>query len=185
MIAILILLTTLIFILVWIKSLNDLPTQNDKKLKENKYPIRLIIVISIVILAIFSFCLYQNDCRKILEKQQNEYCNELMRQQRELLRQEAKKKEEELQKTLSNNNYWNKGYEEVEAEREQRELENRKMIEDYKAEQSKIDEGAVPAPFSLETNRKSIYEEIDTVCHIPYSNTEVFKYSIKRLSGAK
>ncbi len=30
MIATLILLTTLIFILVWITSLNDLPTQNDK-----------------------------------------------------------------------------------------------------------------------------------------------------------
>lgn len=71
MIATFILLTIFIFILVLIISSNDLSTQNNKKIEENKYPIKLIIIISIGLLAIFSFCLYQNDCRKILEKQQN------------------------------------------------------------------------------------------------------------------
>ena len=186
MLVTLILLMIFITILVNIIFTNNSFTPNNKTTSDNnEYPIKLITIGSIVFLAIFSFCLYQNDCRKILEKQQDEYCNELIRQQKELLKQEAKKKEEELQQTLSNNNYWNKSYEEIEAEREQRELENRKMIEDYKAEQSKIDEGGVPVPFSIETNRKSIYEEMDAVCRIPYSNTEVFTYSIKRLSGAK
>lgn len=186
MIVTLILLTIFIIVLINIifSSNSFSPNSNEKILKEDKYSMKLRIITIVALIAICSFCLYQYDCRKNLEKQQDEYCNELIRQQKELLKQEAKKKEEELQQTL-NNNFWDKSYEQMEAEREQRELENRKIIEEYKREQAKIDEGAVPVPFTMETNRKSIYEEMDAVCRIPYSNTEVFKYSLKRLGGTK
>lgn len=43
------------------------------------------------------------------------------------------------------------------------------------------EQGGVKTPFTLETNRKSLFEEVDLIQNQPYSNWETFKHSGKNM----
>lgn len=162
---------------------NSEPLSSTENHSNNKLSLFAVVIIIFILFITCGFIFYVQDCKKFLEKQQKEYCQEINMQLNEKLKEEA------INRTIEEAvKDFNLSYEEQEEKRiareKQQEIELKDAMEEYKQQQEKNKDGVL-VPFSIESSQQNIYQQLDALCSIPISNEEALKYALKRLTGSK